>query len=529
MVPFRCVVIMFSLYAAGVLAAGPGEVLFKLPVPMLQPFGMTAYGDGLLLADRASGRAIAFDPGTRAFGKAFTLPCPHPLGIAGDGQTLWVYDPQTKKVLHYLPSADRVDRVLVDVEADVQGLAWDGAALWATEGKRFLRMDPTDGTEVRSFDGPGADTTGIAWDGRYLWLSERRSDRLAVAKPDGTIFGILPSPGPYPTGLVRLGDVLWVLDFEERMLYALDVSQSSRPFTQGAPHRRSVTFTQTVANLGPSSQVDARLFACLGSEGPHQKLLKPLEILTPGTQRLLDSWGQPFILLEGAVPAGGELTLEYRAELETRDLQWFLLPEWITPLQSIPEETRRLYLADGAKLQITDPVVQDLVRKIVGSETNPFWIAFKIHHYLHMNMPYVRTGGWNAAPTVLERGNGSCSEFTFAFMALARASGLPARYEAGIVVRQDDGSIDDVYHRWVEVYLPPFGWVPADPSRGKPATAMDVAASFGSLSHRFFITTHSGGDSPILGWTYNYRSLYEFTGRARVEERSEAKWEPLKD
>ena len=57
---------------------------------------------------------------------------------------------------------------------------------------------------------------------------------------------------------------------------------------------------------------------------------------------------------------------------------------------------------------------------------------------------------------------------------------------------------------------------------------MDVASDFGSLSNRFFITTHSGGDSPILGWTYNYRSFYEFTGRARVEEQSEAKWEPLK-
>jgi hypothetical protein len=57
---------------------------------------------------------------------------------------------------------------------------------------------------------------------------------------------------------------------------------------------------------------------------------------------------------------------------------------------------------------------------------------------------------------------------------------------------------------------------------------MDVASSFGSLSHRFFITTHSGGDSPYLGWTYNYNSFYEFSGRAIVESRSEAKWDPLK-
>ncbi len=506
---------------------GPGRVLSKTPIPVDQPFGLTPFGGGLLVSDRATGTALPFDPATRAFGTALTLPCRHPWGIAADGDALWVYDPEAGKMLHFLPETGRVDRILADVEAEVRGLAWDGSALWAAEGKRFMKMDPADGTEIQSFEGPGLDTSGVAWDGRYLWLADRRGDRLAVAAPDGTLFAVLPSPGPYPAGLARMGDSLWVVDFEQRALYELDISLSPRPYTLGAPHRRAVTFTQTLENLGPSGEVEARLYACLGEDGPHQKLLRPITIVQAGTERVTDAWGQPFARLTGTLPAGGELTLSYRAEVETRDLQWFILPEWVGPLGAIPAEVRSRYLVDGDKLKIGDPVVRDLVRKVVGSETNPFWIAFKIHRYLHMNMPYVRTGGWNAAPTVLERGNGSCSEFTFAFLALARAAGLPARYEAGVVVRHDDGSIDDVYHRWAEVYLPPFGWVPADPSRGKPATAMEVASSFGSLSHRFFITTHSGGGSPILGWTYNYRSLYEFTGRARVEERTEAKWEPL--
>ncbi len=514
---------------ASALAAEPGRILSKTPVPLEQPFGLTIYQGNLLIADRATGTALPLDPLTRRFGPALRLPCAKPWGIAADGDALWVYDPQTRKMLHFLPNADRVDRVLPDVEAEVQGLAFDGTTLWATEGKRFLRMDPSDGTEIKSYEGPGADTTGIAWDGTYLWLAERRGDRLVVATPDGTLFGVLPSPGPYPAGLARIGDRLWVLDFQERQIYELDIARSDRSFTLGEPHRRAVTFSQAIANGGPPDRVDARLYACLASDGPHQRLIRPIEPLTRGTRQVEDPWGQPFLLLEGRVPAGGELALSYRAEVETRDLQWFILPEWVGGLSEIPEEIRKEYLADGTKLKIGDPIVRDLARKIVGAEGNPFWIAFKIHQYLHMNLPYVRTGGWNAAPTVLERGNGSCSEFTFAFLALARAAGLPARYEAGLVVRQDDGSIDDVYHRWAQVYLPPFGWVPADPSRGKPASAMEVASSFGSLSNRFFITTHSGGDSPILGWTYNYRSLYEFTGRARVEERSEAKWNPLQE
>jgi transglutaminase-like putative cysteine protease len=232
--------------------------------------------------------------------------------------------------------------------------------------------------------------------------------------------------------------------------------------------------------------------------------------------------------LQGNIPALKSLELGYKVTVETRDLKYFILPEWVKPLDTIPPEVRKKYLVDGHKLKLNDPYIKKLVKEIVGDETNPFWMAFKIHKYLHLNMEYKMTGGWNAAPTILKRGNGSCSEFTFSFIALARAAGLPARYEAGLVVRGDDGSIDRVYHRWAQVYLPPFGWVPVDPSRGIPATTMDVARSFGSLSHRFFITTYSGGDSPYLGWTYNYNSFYEFSGHAVVKARTEAKWYPVK-
>ncbi len=38
----------------------------------------------------------------------------------------------------------------------------------------------------------------------------------------------------------------------------------------------------------------------------------------------------------------------------------------------------------------------------------------------------MRTGGWNAAPMILRRGNGSCSEYSFLLMAVLRANGVPA-------------------------------------------------------------------------------------------------------
>ena len=504
-----------------------GKVSFSFPLKMDQPFGMTLDKDLLLISDLASGQLYKFSIEKRKMIGSMPLPCAHPWGIARDDNGLWISDRENSRILHYHFKKKRVDYVLYEVETDASGLAWDGECLWATSRDKFLKLDPSDGTELQTFDGPGRDTTAIFFDGSYFWLSERYNDHIVCATPQGEIFGVLPTPGPYPAGICRKGDTLWVLDYEERILYALDIAVNPKPYYLGKPHRREIRFTHSLYNRGPSADVTARLYVCVGKEDPHQKILKAQTFFPSSTKYIKDMWGQEFGFLEGKIPALETLELGYTVQIETMDLNYFILPDWVKPLDKIPPDIRKKYLVDGHKLKLNDPYIKKLAKKIVGDETNPFWIAFKIHKYLHLNMEYKRTGGWNAAPTILKRGNGSCSEFTFSYIALARAAGLPARYEAGVVVRGDDGSIDKVYHRWAQVYLPPFGWIAVDPSRGKPATTMDVAENFGSLSHRFFITTHSGGDSPYLGWTYNYNSFYEFSGQAVVDTRSEAKWYPV--
>jgi len=505
-----------------------GRVKASFPLPIDQPFGMTLDQDALLIADRATGKIFHFSLNAKKITSNQSLPCRYPWGIAKDDIGIWISDRENERILHFLSKEERVDFVLSEVETDASGLAWDGEYLWATSGNKFLKLDPTDGTEIQTFDGPGSDTTAIFFDGTYFWLSERNQDRLVCATPEGEIFGTLPSPGPYPAGLCRRGDTLWVLDFEERKLYALDIAFNNKPYYLGKPHQRKVKFHHGLYNSGPSNDVNARIYVCINADSPHQRLVEPYRFTPSKISFIKDKWEQEFAVLKGKIPALKSLELSYEVAVETSDLKYFIFPHWVQSLENIPLKIREKYLADGYKLKLNEPYIKKLVKEIVGDETNPFWIAFKIHKYLHMNMEYKRTGGWNAAPTVLKRKNGSCSEFTFSFIALARAAGLPARYEAGLVVRGDDGSLDRVYHRWAQVYLPPFGWIPVDPSRGKPTTTIDIAKSFGSISNRFFITTHSGGDSPYLGWTYNYNSFYDFSGQAVVRERNEAKWYPFK-
>jgi transglutaminase-like putative cysteine protease len=130
------------------------------------------------------------------------------------------------------------------------------------------------------------------------------------------------------------------------------------------------------------------------------------------------------------------------------------------------------------------------------------------------------------APRVLARGSGSCSEYSFVFIAMCRAAGIPARYVGSVVVRRDASSWDDVYHRWVEIYLPGFGWLPVDPSRGDKKSEAKRGDAFHHLTPDFVVTTQSGGGSRYLGWTYNYDARWTCLGRCLARPDAIAEWAP---
>ncbi|MEJ5166429.1 MAG: transglutaminase domain-containing protein [Thermoanaerobaculia bacterium] len=505
-----------------------GKVIKSIPLPIEQPYGLSKDGNFLLISDRATSNLYYFSIPQEQIKDKRKLPFKKLTGIVKDDGGLWVIDSEKKKIFHFNLKEEKVDKVLEDLETEPFSIAFDGENLWATAKGKFFKIDASDGTIIDSFSGLSSSPEGIHFDGKYLWITDRINDKIYVANREGEIFGVLPSPAPYPTGILRDKDILYVLDFQEKALYLMDISFNEKPYYLGKSYKRKIKFSHSLCNKGPSSEVFGSIFIAIPEEDKHQKFLSPLKFHPEKYNVKKDRWGQKFATLEGKIENDGCLKIDYTTEVETFDLNYFIFPEWVQGLEAIPEEIKREYTIDGKKLDINNQYIKDLLKNIIKDEKNPFWIAFKIHKYLHTNIKYEMTGGWNKASTVLKRGNGSCSEFTFSFIALARAAGLPARYEAGIVVRGDDSSIDNVYHRWAEVYLPPFGWIPVDPSKGMPATPLDVVNSFGSLSHRFFITTHSGGDSEYLGWNYNSYHKYEYKGEAEVYFITEAKWDQIK-
>jgi transglutaminase-like putative cysteine protease len=110
---------------------------------------------------------------------------------------------------------------------------------------------------------------------------------------------------------------------------------------------------------------------------------------------------------------------------------------------------------------------------------------------------------------------------------MCRAAGLPTRFVGSVVIRGDDASTDDVFHRWCECYLPGYGWVPVDPSGGDRATPAEVAQCFGHVEPRFLITTEGGGASEYLGWGYNANEKWTSKGPVKVHVETVGEWSPL--
>ena len=511
-------------------SAAPGDVQASFDLPCKYPAGLASDGQHLFVVDWRTAKVYALDPADGAAGRTWDAPTLKPHGLAYGGGKLFVADDHTGMVYALDPASGMVEHHFEAPGTRTTGLAYADGVLYLLERKsrRIYKVHPDDGTILGYFAVPDSACTCMTYDGKYLWVSNRIKDELYMVEPEsGMVVAIVEAPGPYAAGLAWLGDHLWNVDFQTRKLYRLVLDDTPR-------HRLTDTRTARVeclwslTNYGPGEVRDLTVNVALPDNLPNQRLRSEVRFSTSPTETVADRWGQRCARFElGTVPAGRKAAVSYAVDVEVSAIRYLILPEKIGTLNDIPEQIRQEYTVDGARYQIDSPYIRETVKKVVGDEQNPYWIARKVYNFVIDRLEYEMVGGWDVPEVVLKRGSGSCSEYTFAFVALCRAAGLPARYQGSLVVRGDDASVDEAFHRWAQVYLPGYGWVPVDANRGDQKSPADQARGFGELANRFLITTQSGGDSEYLAWGYNVHAQYRATGYCKIEEDGLALWEPL--
>ncbi len=418
----------------------------------------------------------------------------------------------------------------------ITGLAFDrDGNIWACiyRGKKLVKISKSDGTTLREIKSPSPTVSAMCFmpsENRegYLWVADRGKDRLYLVDiQSGLTIFYLKSPVPYPTGIYYEKGKLYVSCYQQDMVFMADINSIVNKCERFNIRDAKVTLYSTIECMGTGEIAEANAYFAVPDSRDNQSLKK---INLKGKYEIKkDQYGQKVAVYKARNMKNGDF-LNSVMEVEGRfyAISYKIFPDKIGNEKEIPEEIKRVYLADDEKYVLNSPVIQEVIKKVVGNEKNLYFKARKLFEFLADRINYQMVGGWDIAPVVISRGTGSCSEYTFSYIALCRAAGIPARYVGSVVVRGEDASFDNVYHRWAEIYIPPIGWVPVDVNAGDEEWQGERCFSFGGIANRFLITTVGGGNSKYLKWDYNVSVDYKTFGKANVRVESFAEWDVLK-
>jgi len=241
-------------------------------------------------------------------------------------------------------------------------------------------------------------------------------------------------------------------------------------------------------NEGDKAVNKFQLYLPIPPEREHQKISNQTHYPQP-SDYLTDKYGQKIAYFEfNNILPGQTFGMYWIGDISTSYKEYDIDPNKVSGLETIPQDIIDVYTRNEEMYSLQSDIIQHAAEEASAGATNTYWMAKNILNFVNANLTHGGSGGWDNAETVYINKEGTCSEFTYLFIALCRANGLPARYVGGTMKREN--MIDTSFHRWAEVYLPPYGWVPFDAQTNKFARSRNDA----------FIVSFSGGNSDYLGW-----------------------------
>ena len=523
-----CAVLSASVFSLHKIScAAPGDIAGSFLSHTHSPSGLAYDGRNLWLADSRTDSLYTIDPQTGLVVATMLAPSINTYGIACDGAYLWLVDGSSNQLIKCDNRTCGEINSFPSPVPDPSGIAWDGNNLWLAGKSTIYCISIIDGAIIKSFAAPGDQTTGLAFDGQYLWSADRICARIyMISCETGDVLMIFPSPAHCPWGLAFAGNKLYNVDSQTDSLYQIMIDTKSF-VTRTHPLSENMNYHDEIRNEGPGTLKELDIYLAIPQNSYHQALEHELVYSSSAKPEFVkDKWGQPYAEFHfDSVPSGGVAKASYQVTAEMYETRYFIRPEMTYGADSFSREISHKFLEDDTNYDINNSVIQNAVKSAIGEETNQYWKARKIYHWIIDHLSYELDGGWYAAPKVIENGKGSCSEYTFVFIAMCRAAGIPARYDGAIALRGDRTSKDNVFHRWCEIYLPPYGWIPVDPSGGDTPSPEGQANNFGCVSNSYLVTT-SGAGSDLIGWDYNSGEKWQSAGKSKIDSERVGEWSP---
>ena len=261
--------------------------------------------------------------------------------------------------------------------------------------------------------------------------------------------------------VTALGAIVWLASMS---------AATRRDVHATAPLSRTFEFVYVVQVPElPSSSHGMRIWLPLPQTGAHQEI-SAVDISSPVAHRIYTDQANGngaayFSFDTSKTRTPFAITLRFRAR---RDEYRVALPS-NDPAPSSSEFSPNIarYLEPDRLVPING-VIADLSHEQTKGISDPLERARHIYDYVIRTMHYDHAGtGWGQGDAVFActAHHGNCTDFHSLFIGMARAAGIPARFEIGfpIPIGQLQGEISG-YHCWAEFYIQGTGWVPIDAS-----------------------------------------------------------------
>lgn len=262
-------------------------------------------------------------------------------------------------------------------------------------------------------------------------------------------------------------------------LAAASVAVALPPAVNSAPHQRTfeVTYAAEVHDI-PAGTQRVEIWLPYPQDDDYQTILDasvsspyPAEILTAPQYRNT----MVHIVVEnpsGSIPVTMKFTVRRLEHVEDGfkrasvadgtsnapsdgvDASPASLARWLEPDRLVPLDAR----------------IRELSAQVTAGKLTQVEKARAIYDYVEANMKYDKSGtGWGNGDIywACDAKRGNCTDFHALFIGLARAAGIPAKFEIGLPLPADKASGEIAgYHCWIEFYLNGYGWIPVDASEG---------------------------------------------------------------
>lgn len=263
------------------------------------------------------------------------------------------------------------------------------------------------------------------------------------------------------------------LHFRTPLIVALLTAASAAILAKGlpadaaaVPPSRDVEFTYTVhISALPSGVHSVRLWIPIPQSGKHQQISN-LRIASPLPYRFTSEkkFANRLAYFDFSTArrhAPFDIKLSFQARRSEYEVA---LPAGDPASASaFPPDVARFLQPD--RLVPIDGIIGQISREQTKGISDPLAKARALYDYVLRNMHYDHAGtGWGHGDAVwaCSSHHGNCTDFHSLFIGLARAAGIPARFEIGFALPGGAQGKITGYHCWAEFFIQGIGWIPID-------------------------------------------------------------------